>query len=122
MSHIVRIQTEIRDRTAVESACRRLQWEPPIEGTHRVFSVNVEGLGVSAPRWVYPIVCNLDSGQLHYDNFNGHWGDPVEVDRFKQAYAVEKATIEARRQGRSVTEQKLSDGSIQLTIQMETFA
>jgi hypothetical protein len=122
MSHLVKIQTEIRDRVAVESACNRLRWEPPIEGKHTVFSTQVEGLGVKAPKWVYPIVCNLQSGQLHYDNYNGRWGDGVELDRFKQAYAVEKATIEARRQGRSVTEQKLQDGTIQLTIEMESLA
>ena len=33
-------------------------------------------------------------------------------------YAVEKARIEARRQGHSVTEQPLADGSIKLTIQV----
>ncbi len=43
-------------------------------------------------------------------------GDAKELDRFKQRYAVEKATIEARRLGRSVLEQQLADGSVKLTI------
>ena len=41
-----------------------------------------------------------------------------ELDRFLQAYAVERAKSEARRQGHSVTEQPLADGSIKLTIQL----
>ena len=39
-----------------------------------------------------------------------------QLDRFLQAYAVEKARIEARKKGHAVTEQSLADGSIKLTI------
>ncbi len=46
------------------------------------------------------------------------WGNPAELQKFLQMYACEKAKIEARRQGHSVTEQSLSDGSIKLTIQV----
>jgi hypothetical protein len=35
-----------------------------------------------------------------------------------QAYAVEKARLEARRRGHSVVEQALADGSISLTIRV----
>ena len=76
-------------------------------------------MGVQAPRWQYPIVCNLATGELSYDNYEGRWGDPVELDRFKQSYAVERTKIEARKQGRYVSEQTLADGSVQLTIQLE---
>jgi len=34
-------------------------------------------------------------------------------------YAVEKAKIEARRRGHACTEQRLPDGSIKLTVQVE---
>jgi len=119
MSHIVSIRTQIRDRQAVEAACRRLKWEVPVVGTHKLFTKSVEGLGVRAPRWRFPIVCDLATGELSYDNFEGRWGDPVELDRFKQSYAVEKTKIEARKQGRYVNELTLADGSIQLTVQLE---
>lgn len=46
------------------------------------------------------------------------WGDQKELDRFLQMYAVEKARIEARRAGNTVTETQLADGSIKLTIQV----
>jgi hypothetical protein len=118
MSHIVSIKTEIRDRQAVELACSRLKWPAPVQGTHRLFSSTAEGLGVQAPRWQYPIVCNLATGELSYDNFEGRWGDPQELDRFKQSYAVEKTKIEARKQGRYVSEQTLADGTVQLTVEV----
>ncbi len=119
MSHIVSIRTEVRDRQAVEAACARLSWSAPLSGSHRLFTRTVEGLGVKAPRWHFPIVCNLATGELSYDKFEGRWGDPVELDRFKQAYAVEKTKIEARKQGRYVSEQTLADGSVQLTVQLD---
>ncbi len=118
MSHIVSIRTEIRDRQAVEAACARLRWPEPTFGNHRLFSRCVEGLGVQAPRWQYPIVCNLQSGELSYDNFEGRWGDPAELDRFKQSYAVEKTKLEARKQGRYVSEKNLADGTVQLTVEV----
>ena len=46
------------------------------------------------------------------------WGAAQELEKFLQAYAVEKAKIEARRKGHSVTEQALADGSVKLTIQV----
>jgi hypothetical protein len=60
----------------------------------------------------------LNSGQLQYDNFEGRWGEQRYLDRLKQIYAVEKARIEARRQGHTVTEQLLNDGSIRLSVQV----
>ena len=118
MSHIVSIKTEIRDQFAVAAACSRLKWPEPVQGRHRLFSTTVDGLAVKAPRWQYPIVCDLASGELSYDNFEGRWGDPVELDRFKQSYAVEKTKIEARKQGRYVSEQTLADGTVQLTVEV----
>jgi hypothetical protein len=46
------------------------------------------------------------------------WGDPSKLDALLQMYAVEKAKIEARKKGHTVSEQSLSDGSIKLTIQV----
>ena len=57
------------------------------------------------------------TGAVQFDNFGGHWGDAQQLDRFLQAYAVEKTKLEARKQGHSVSEQLLADGSIQVRIQ-----
>ena len=42
----------------------------------------------------------------------------VELDRFLQAYAVEKAKLEARKAGHSATEHLLADGSIRVCVQV----
>ena len=118
MSHIVTIQTQVRDAAAVAAACRRLGLSLPIERTVRLFSGPATGLAVELSGWNYPVVCELASGNLKFDNYGGSWGNQAELEKFLQMYACEKAKIEARRQGHSVTEQPLADGSIKLTIQV----
>lgn len=118
MSHIVQIQTEVRDPVAVRSACDRLSLPQPTHGTFKLFSSQATGLGVELPEWRYPVVCDTASGQVRYDNYGGRWGKQEQLDRFLQAYAVEKAKVEARKKGHTVTEQPLTDGSIKLTVQM----
>lgn len=116
MSHIVQIQTQVRDAGAVAAACQRLGLAPPINQVAKLFSSTAEGLTLQLPGWQYPVVCDLTSGQVKFDNFNGRWGAQQELDRFLQAYACERTRIEARKKGYLVTEQPLQDGSIKLTI------
>ena len=118
MSHIVKIQTQVRDEAAVQAACRRRQLAEPIAGRHQLYSREVEGLAVRLRDWSYPVVCQLQTGELQYDNFGGRWGQQQELDLFLQAYAVERTRIEARKRGHTLTEQSLSDGSIKLTVQI----
>ncbi len=116
MSHIVQIETEVRDVAAVRSACGRLKLDEPVHGTFKLFSSEATGLGVQLPDWRYPIVCHTATGKVQFDNYGGHWGAQKELDRFMQSYAVEKARIEARKKAYTVTEQQLADGSVNLTI------
>jgi len=119
LSHIVQIQTQVRDPLAVRAACERLGLAEPVHGTHKLFSSQeATGLAIQLPGWRYPLVCDTASGQFQFDNYSGHWGDPKQLDRFLQSYAAEKVRLEARRQGHSVTEELLADGSIKLTIQL----
>ena len=118
MSHIVQIRTQIKDAAAVRAACQRLGLPQPVQGKTRLFSGEVEGLAVQLPAWQYPVVCDLASGQVKFDNFKGRWGDQVQLDRFLQIYAAEKVKIESRKRNQIVTETQLADGSIKLTVQL----
>ena len=118
VSHIVKIQTQVRDPVAIRAACQRLKLAEPVQETVRLFSSRESGWTVRLPGWSYPVVCDVGSGDVKFDNFQGHWGQQQELDKFLQAYTVEKARIEARRQGHTVTEQQLQDGSIKLVVQI----
>ena len=116
MSHVVTLRTEVRDVAALQAACKRLRLAAPVRGTAKLFSTEETGIIVQLPDWQYPVVCDTGTGEVRFDNFQGRWGDQKELDRFVQAYAVERTKIEARKKGHSVVEQQLSDGSIKLTI------
>ena len=88
----------------------------PIHRTVQLYNAKATGLAVELPDWRYPVVCQTETGEIHYDNYEGRWGEQRHLDRLKQIYAVEKAKSEARKAGHSVTERQLENGSIKLQI------
>ncbi len=116
MSHLVTITTQVRDPVAVTAACRRLSLPAPTLGTFRLYASEATGLGVQLPGWRYPVVCETDSGRLHYDHFQGRWGAESELHRFLQRYAAEKTRLEAQKAGQTVTEETLPNGAIRLQL------
>jgi hypothetical protein len=114
-SHLY-IKERIRDTVALTAACLRLGLAPPEQGTAQLFASQAAGQILRLPGWNYPVVIDVAAGQVQFDNYNGAWGNPLELDKLLQAYAVEKTRLEARRAGHSVTEQLLSDGSIKLIV------
>ena len=118
MSHTVEIRCEVRDPAAMSAACRRLGLAEPEQATVVLFNSRATGLAVKLPGWSYPAVFDTANARVQYDNYGGEWGDIKELDRFLQAYAVEKASIEARKRGHTVSEQSLADGSIKLVVQI----
>ena len=63
-SHIVTIQTQVRDEAAVFAACHRRQLAAPVQGKHRLFSRKVEGLAVQLRDWHYPVVANSNAARF----------------------------------------------------------
>ena len=118
MSHTVTIKTKITDLTAIQSTCSRLKLPQPTQGEVRLFDIVASGIGVQLDGWRFP-VCIEPDGNLLFDNFGGFWGVPEKLDQFQQAYAVCKATIEARKQGYTCMESLLADGSIRLSVMVE---
>lgn len=116
MSHIVQIQTEVRDLEALTAACRRLQLKPPEDRVTRFYDgSDVKGYAVELRDWSYPVVFDLRGG-VRFDNYEGRWGHERELHGLMQIYAVEKTKIEARKLGHSVTERLLDDGRIRLSV------
>ena len=116
MSHIVTIQTKVRDPEAVAAACRRLGLPEPVRGTAELYSGEAAGLLIRLPGWRYPAVVDAAAGRVLYDIYGGAWGEQAQLDRLLQMDAVEKAGIEARERGHTAAEHLLADGSLRLTI------
>jgi hypothetical protein len=120
LSHIVQIATKVKDPVAIAAACQRLNLTAPVHGTAKLYSGEATGVLVQLPGWQYPVVIDTTGGNIQFDNFEGSWGETAKLHAFLQSYAVEKAKLEARKKGHTVTETYLQDGSIRLTIQEGT--
>ena len=97
MSHVVQIQTRVKDAAAIRAGCCRLQLDAPVEGEGKLFSKTVSGLAVRLRDWRYPVVFNIATGESKFDNYCGHWGKQERLDEFLQDYAVEITKIDSRR-------------------------
>ncbi len=131
MSHTMNIKTEIRDREALQVACDRLGLSGE-EGSFKFYDsdrynkrmrkhedtgIRHEGIGIRLKDWEYPIVVK-DDGTIAYDNYDGQWGDIKRLEELQDAYALEKASMEARRQGYRVFETTDEQGNLQLRIRV----
>lgn len=116
MSHTATVEVDVKDAESFRKACARLGVDCQVDDTVTMFDGTVvRGMSVRLPGWTYPVV--FADGKAHFDNYNGRWGDEIHLNRFKQAYAVEVAKKQARKQGFRVTEKQQKDGSVRLVCQ-----
>jgi len=66
MSHIVTIQTQVRDPDALAAACRRLSLAEPKQETVPLFSGQATGLAVRLPNWQYPLVVDIAAAERNH--------------------------------------------------------
>ena len=62
MSHIVTVQTKVKDTAAITAACRRLGLAQPVQGTAKLYGGVATGLLLQLPGWNYPVVIDTASG------------------------------------------------------------
>ena len=106
----------MRDINALRQACNYLKLEPPVHSTYELYNSTETGWGVQLRDWKYPVVFKLETSEAAFDNYQSRWGDPQRLDELFQRYAAEATKIRARQRGHSVTEQRLEDGSVKLTV------
>ena len=116
MSHVVTIETRLRDPAALTAACERLKLPEPTRETIKFFDGSEHaGLAVRPPGFVYPVIVR-ESGEVRLDTYGGRWGDESFLGRLKQAYALEAAKLQAKARGHRITETALPNGTVKLTV------
>ena len=65
--------------------------------------------------WTYPVLV-APSGEIHYDNYGGKWGDISHLNKLKQMYGLEKSKKLARAQGYVCREHQKQDGAVVLEL------
>ena len=84
VSHIVQIQTEIRDASAIRAACNRLRLPEPVFGEVKLFSSSAVGWQIRLPDWRYPVVADVNTGRLRYDETASPVSKPKERPKMRQ--------------------------------------
>ena len=120
MSHIVKVKTSITDVQAIKDACKSLELPAPVHGTHKVYSTEATGWGVSLTGWRFPVVCNTETGEVKYDNCKGSWGHKDRLTEFQQQYSIERMRRIATENNHTFNEERMKDGRVRLTIVDET--
>ena len=118
MSHIATVEVHMKDSAILALACQRLELAKPVAVTEKRFfdGTKVTGQSVQLPCWNYPVVIDA-AGKAWFDNYGGKWGDESQLNKFRQAYAVEAAKAKARQQGYRVQETTNANGQIRLVCQ-----
>lgn len=98
MSHTVKIRVEVKNKTALAEAVVEQKGTVLGEGTHRLYQASEQGFGFTLPAWTYPIVLKT-SGEMAYDDYNGSWGNVVDIAALLEKYALKVVKIAADAQG-----------------------
>lgn len=61
------------------------------------------------PGWMYPVVFQLDSGQIQNDLSHGKWREQCELDRFLEECGAEKANSQDGKKGAPLLSSQLYD-------------
>lgn len=115
MSHVATIALEFRDETALREAAGLCRLELRPDTVTFYDGTRVTGSALRLPGWRYPVVVDAD-GRLHYDDYEGRWGDLAHLHRFRQAYAEAATTRFARARGYLVTRTAQADGTVRLAL------
>jgi hypothetical protein len=118
MSHTVKVKSvQITDVSCLEAAIERLGLAKGEQGTHRLFDGTTrKGVAIKLPNWKFPVVIDTEKGEALFDNYNGAWGQEIEIDRLVQAYTVEKTSALAREQGfTDIVNEVDEQGAVHLT-------
>ena len=116
MSHTVKRQSACTDQVVVDRAARNLGAEILGQGRHKLYSGTYTGYGIKLPGWSYPVVLDLQSGEMKFDNYGGRWGNEERLADFKQRYTLEGQTAVAEKKGHKTKEVVLPNGNVELHV------
>jgi len=117
MSHLTTVKGEVRSRETLERACERLgQGQTKAFGKprylfdyHLAAGRRVTGQAVQLPGWYKPVVFDTETGEIHYDNYNGNWGNIEELHKFLDEYQLQAVMDVAQEQGHQLEVRRTED-------------
>jgi len=94
---MLRVVTSVRDRAALEAACRELDVNPPRQGRLRLDNDEACGFVVRLPGLRYPVAFDLRSGFVAYHRLDNAFEPYARLTRLIHAcYAVHARRLRSR--------------------------
>lgn len=116
MSHIIQVETVVKDREMFAKAARALGYTVVGEGVYQMYSGTVRGLAIQIPNWRYALVVDAE-GSISYDNYGGRWGETKDLHELTQTYAQNEVERQMRIDGLDMLDTYTEDdGTIVLEI------
>ena len=115
MSHIITLETKLKDPDALKRACDALGVTIEENTTIRLFQASRSGSAISLPGWRYPIVVDSE-GTVHYDNYGGRWGDIKHLGELVQEYTAQVVEAQAFNDGLYSWRESREDGTLVITV------
>lgn len=119
MSHIATVALRIRELPLLAEVCSDLNFPCSLKASEvALYSARVQAAAsFKLPGWRYPVAV-LKDGAVQYDNFEGHWGAPVELHRVLRTYAERITIRHACRMGAAIFREERPDGTLLLRLRI----
>ena len=103
MSRLVEIEQSIYDIESFKRIAIKLGYTVS-EGSVTFYSgQKVDGTLIKIPGWKYPVVVDKN-GKVHYDCYNGRWGEKDRLLKLTQKYSVEELKMHCASIGKPFVE------------------
>lgn len=124
MSHIVKVKSvEVKDKSALLDAVKMVDGAKLLQDgnnvSHKLYNSHKTGVGVSLKGWNYPVVFDVEAGEVSYDNYGGSWGKQDELDHLIQEYTLQATENAAIREDPTchIHREALEDGEQRLILE-----
>lgn len=109
-SHTATVKIDLSDAAALQRAVEVIGGQWIGAGTHQLFSSRHTGNAFKLPGWNYPCVVDAATGEVHYDNYGGAWGDVAQLEKLKAEYSA--AVVEQRANVQGWQTERTGDGGV----------
>lgn len=89
MSHVATLNTLVKDFSLVAQIAEAKGWSfDSVMAKRMIYVTSKVGAALKPTGWAYPIVIS-EEGSLHYDHYNGQWGNPELLQEFTHEYTTQ---------------------------------
>lgn len=88
MSHIVEIETTVKNKEFIANVCQELNIRTEQVTNFKFYDGTVKsGTALYLKNWKYPVVIE-ENGKVFFDNYENAWGDIKEYHEFVNHYSL----------------------------------